>query len=157
MILNCRIDGIKGLFYIASQLLGAALAGLFLKAILHAHPEICSSAPFLGACDLSGVGFKGGTLIEAVTTFFLVSSIYGTAVDARGFGATAPIAIGLTITLSILATGPLTGAALNPARAFGPAVATGHWANWFVYWIGPAAGACAASLLHENLFLEIKK
>lgn len=157
MLINRRIEAIKGVFYIASQLLGAALAGLFLNTILHNYPELSASSPFLGACDLSGVGFKGGTLLEAVTTFFLVSAIYGSAVDKRGSGSTAPIAIGLTITLSILATGPLTGAALNPARAFGPAVATGHWANHFVYWIGPVAGAAAASLLYENLFLETRK
>ncbi|MBI3551368.1 MAG: aquaporin [Elusimicrobia bacterium] len=156
MLVGKRIDGITGLFYVISQLLGAALAGLALRAILHNHPQLATGAPFLGACDLNGVGFRAGTFVEAIATFFLVSTIYATAVDKRGAAATAPIAIGMTITMCIFATGPLTGAALNPARAFGPAVATGHWANAFVYWIGPIAGGVAAALLQENLFLEKK-
>lgn len=156
MLVSRRIGPIQGIFYIVSQLLGAALAGIFLKASLHNFPQLVAGPPFLGACDLSGVGFKAGTLLEAVTTFFLVSTIYATAVDPRGHAATAPIAIGLTITMCILVAGPLTGAALNPARAFGPAVATGHWANAFVYWIGPVIGGAVAALLYENLFLQRK-
>lgn len=156
MLASRRIDPIKAVFYIASQLVGAALAGIFLERMLHNYPDIASQAPFLGACDLANLGFKAGTLLEAVGTFFLVSTIFATAVDPRGSAATAPIAIGLTISLSVLAFGPLTGAALNPARAFGPAIATGHWSNWFVYWIGPLIGALAASLLYEHLFVERK-
>ncbi len=154
MVSQRRLDPTRGVLYVASQLLGAAVAGLTLRAVLHGRPELFSGPPFLGACDLSGVGFKAATLLEAITTFLLVSTIYGTAVDPRGARATAPIAIGMTITLSILATGPLTGAALNPARAFGPALATGHWANWYVYWVGPLAGALAAAALYESMFLE---
>lgn len=156
MLASRRVEPFRGVLYIGAQLLGAALAGVLLKAVLHSWPQLSTDAPFLGACDLNGVGFKAGTLLEAVTTFFLVTTIYATAIDSRGFGGTAPIAIGLTITLSILATGPLTGAALNPARAFGPAVATGHWSHWYVYWIGPLVGAAAASVLYENLFLRKK-
>ena len=156
LLINNRIDGVKASFYVISQLLGAALAGLLLCLALRSYPDLATAPPFLGACDLSGVGFKVGTLIEAVVTFFLMSTIYATAIDPRGFSGTAPMAIGLTITLSILATGPLTGASLNPARAFGPALATGHWSNWFVYWVGPVAGATAAALLYEKLFLETK-
>jgi len=157
MFLNRRIRAVQGVFYVACQLLGAALAALLLEAVLHNHPELARSAPYLGSCDLSGIGFKAGTLLEAVATFFLVSAIYATAIDPRGFAGTAPIAIGLTITLDILAIGPLTGAAMNPARAFGPSLLSGHWANWYVYWIGPLAGGGAASLLHEKLFLEARK
>ena len=154
LLVHRRLEAFQGVFYVVSQLLGAALAGLLLKAALHNYPKLLTAPPFLGACDLSGVGFKGATLLEAIGTFFWASVFYATAVDRRGVPGTAPLALGLTITVSVLAIGPLTGAALNPARAFGPAVATGHWANWFVYWIGPLAGALTASLLFESLLLE---
>jgi MIP family channel proteins len=154
MLVNRRIGPAKGVVYIVSQLLGAALAGLLLRAIYHGSPWV-SASPFLGACDLdANVSFHTGVIIEAVLTFFLITVIYATAVDSRGSGITAPIAIGLTITLGILWAGPLTGAAINPARAFGPAVATGHWANHLVYWVGPLAGGTIAGLLYEYLFLQ---
>lgn len=159
LIANGRLNLVKGVFYLAAQLLGAALAGVFLKAVLHEHPELWSAAPFLGACDLSGLGFKAATLVEAVTTFFLVTAVYGTYATASRAAAPqdlAPLAVGATYAFAVLATGPLTGAALNPARAFGPAVATGHWSHWWVYWVGPLAGAAAASLLYEYLYLEAK-
>ncbi|MBI5631174.1 MAG: aquaporin [Elusimicrobia bacterium] len=154
MLINRRMDAVKGVFYVICQLLGASLAGLLLASSLQAYPHVANTSPFLGSMGLVGIGFKGGTLLEAVMTFFLVSVIYATSVDCRGFSGTAPLAAGLAVSLGTLAIGPLTGAALNPARAFGPAVATGRWENWFVYWIGPLAGAAAASLLHENFFLE---
>ena len=120
MFVTRRITTIRAIFYVISQLLGAALAGVCLKFVLSGHPGLMTAPPFLGACDLSGVSFQAGTLLEAIGTFFLVAAVYATTVDPRGSGATAPIAIGLTITLDILAFGPLTGGAVNPARAFGP-------------------------------------
>lgn len=62
--------------------------------------------------------------------------------------------MGLAVVFGVLVTGPVTGAAMNPARAFGPAVASGHWANWFVYWIGPLTGGVTAAILQENIFLK---
>jgi glycerol uptake facilitator protein len=146
MLVARRIDGITSLFYGASQLLGASLAGLFVKSVLR------SGGGSLGGCELSGVGFRGGTLIEAVSTFFLVSSFMATAGARRGPARLGPLAVGLTVFFCALVTGPVTGGAMNPARAFGPSVASGEWANWFVYWTGPLAGAVTAALLHENLF-----
>ena len=74
-------------------------------------------------------------LLEAILTFFLVFAVYGTAVDDRGpFAKTAGFTIGLVLTIDILVGGPLTGAAMNPARQLGPAVAAGVWTDWWVYW-----------------------
>ncbi len=93
--------------------------------------------------------------LEAVTTFFLVLTVFATAVDEKGaFRSIAGFGIGLSITLGILVAGPLTGAALNPARAFGPALAATHWANHGVYWVGPLAGGFAAGLLYDSLYLK---
>src|SRR6266571_1574518 len=87
------------------------------------------------------VGWGTAILVEAILTFFLVSVVYGTAID-------------LTISLDIMMGGPLTGAAMNPARWFGPAIVAQFFDNWYVYWIGPFIGAIVASLLYANVFLE---
>jgi aquaporin Z len=90
-------------------------------------------------------------VIEAVLTLFLVWTVFGTAVSPNapriaGFG------IGLIVTADILIGGPLTGAAMNPARHFGPAVVSGYLDNWYVYWIGPLIGAALAGLSYRYAF-----
>jgi aquaporin TIP len=81
--------------------------------------------------------------------------IFATAADPRGaFKSIAGLAIGLTITLDILAGGPLTGAAMNPARAFGPELVQGLWDDFLVYWIGPLAGGGLAALVYDLLYLR---
>ena len=81
--------------------------------------------------------------------------IFATAADERGaFKSIAGLAIGFTITLDILMGGPLTGAAMNPARAFGPELVQNFWDDWWVYWIGPLAGGGLAALLYDLLYLR---
>jgi glycerol uptake facilitator-like aquaporin len=88
-------------------------------------------------------------------TFFLVFVVFATAVDERGaFNKIAGFAIGLTITMGALMGGPLTGAAINPARAFGPALAGHFWANHGVYWAGPLIGGVVAGTLYDWVFLK---
>ena len=104
----------------------------------------------LGATDLaSNISFTIGILIEAILTFFLAFAIFNTAVEKHENNTMAGFAIGMTLAVSILFAGPLTGASLNPARSFGPALASGHWANHLLYWIGPIMGAVAAGLVYE--------
>ena len=96
-----------------------------------------------------------GIVIEAVTTFFLVFAVFGTAVDDRGpFSKTAGLTIGLVIAFDIMAFGPYTGAAMNPARWFGPALATTDWADWYVWIVGPIAGGIIAGVLYWSVFLK---
>lgn len=146
-----RLDPVRAVGYVLSQLLGAVLAAVLLLRLLH-NFDVAGNAPFLGACDLNGVGFKAGAAIEAVITFFLVLVIFGTTENEKS--PIAPLAIGLTIAMDILMAGPLTGAAINPARAFGPALVTGHWNAHLVWWIGPLVGGVAAALLWDNLLLK---
>ncbi len=146
-----RIGTIAGAGYVVAQLAGAVLASLALRALF---PEGLREEAQMGAATLGpGIDFARGVGIEAILTFFLVIVIFGTAVDRR-----APklggIAIGLTITMDILVGGPLTGAAMNPARAFGPAVVAGVWDDHVVYWIGPIIGAVAAGLLYHHVLIE---
>jgi MIP family channel proteins len=151
-----RIDVVQAVFYVVAQLVGAVIAGLLLRAIFAGvFPEAVIGPAHLGTPGLArDVSFGTGILIEAVLTFFLVTAIYGTAVDERAPRSIAGFGIGLTVGLDILMGGPLTGAAMNPARTFGPAVAAQFWDNHLVYWIGPIVGAVVAALLYENVFID---
>lgn len=156
LLVHRRLTAVKSVFYIAAQLLGATLATAALKAVLKSYPALSESAPFLGACDLSIVGYKAGTLLEAMGTFLLMCAFYGKLCDSRESVFSPPLAMGLVYAVGTLVLGPLTGSALNPARSFGPAVFTGHWTHAYVYWIGPITGALAASCIYEKLCLEKK-
>ncbi len=101
------------------------------------------------------IGAGSGLVLEAIMTFLLVWVIFATAVDPGGaFKSIAGLAIGLTITIGVLAAGPLTGAALNPARALGPELVFNVWDDWWVYIVGPGVGGAAAALLYNWLYLR---
>jgi len=140
-----KIEPARAGLYVAAQLVGAVAAGLALRL---AFPDSWQSSnigtPALGAgvTPLMGIG------IEAVLTVVLVVAVIGTAIDARG-PRIGGMAIGLAVAADILVGGPLTGAAMNPARWFGPAVASGAYADWYVWWIGPAIGAALAALIYR--------
>lgn len=142
------------LAYWISQLGGAAAAGFILVNLLASAKQpgaeiVANGTPDLGA----GISVAQGITIEAILTFFLVFVVYGSAVDPR-----APriggLAIGLTVVVDILFGGPLTGAAMNPARTFGPALASGHWQNHAVYWIGPLLGGALAGLAYGRFLIR---
>jgi glycerol uptake facilitator-like aquaporin len=95
------------------------------------------------------IGAGWGIVLEIVATFFLVLVVFGTVVDRRAPASVYPFAIGLTITAAILAIGPYTGGALNPARAFGPALVGGEWGGVAAWLIGPLIGGVLAWALHE--------
>ena len=133
--------------YWIAQLLGGTAAALICLS-LFGRDVVVTGTPQL-ATNLSGAQ---GIIVEAILTFFLVFVVHGTGVDERG-RRVAGLAIGSTITLDILFGGPLTGAAMNPARAFGPAVAAMYWKAHYVYWIGPLLGGAAGGFVY-TLFIE---
>ena len=145
--------------YWASQLSGALVAALALFAVFPAavwQPSHLGT-PALGTVPTLSFSVTVGTgiLVEAVLTFFLALVVYGTGIDPKGtFNAVGGFAIGFTISVDILMGGPLTGAAMNPARWFGPALVAQFFDNWYVYWIGPFAGAIVAGLVYSRVFLE---
>ncbi len=147
-----RLSTFDTLAYIVAQLLGAIAAAYLLRLL----PVDVWAPVQLGTPDLaSGITRTNGIIFEAIMTFFLVFVVFATAVDEKGaFNKIAGFAIGLTITMGILFGGPFTGAALNPARAFGPALAANHWTNHGVYWVGPLAGGVLAGWLYDSLFLK---
>jgi len=139
--------------YVLAQLAGAVLGALAANAVFPAEVNLDSGVPVLN--DALGVAGAAGVLTEAILTFFLVWVIFATAADPRGaFKSIAGLAIGFTITLDILAGGPLTGAAMNPARALGPELVQNVWDDFWVYIVGPLAGAAAAALLYDYLYLR---
>jgi MIP family channel proteins len=148
-----RIGTLEVFLYWAAQVLGGIAAAFVLRAVI---PEETWRAVALGTPELvRDFSRLTAMTLEAVATFFLVLVVFATAVDERGsFRAIAGFGIGLTITLGFLVVGPFTGAALNPARAFGPALASSHWTNQGVYWIGPLAGGFVAGLLYDSLYLK---
>ena len=135
--------------YVVVQLIGAVLAGLMLTATFAADvwQPVVLGTPVLGP----GVAPGTGIFIEAILTFFLVFTMLQVAMDPRAPRHVYGFAIGLVLTANILVGGPLTGAAVNPARAFGPALASWTWNAHHVYWIGPFLGALIASVVYGAL------
>lgn len=137
--------------YLAAQLAAAIVAALALRAVYPEAANLDNGVPALN----DAVGAGPGVLAEAILTFFLVWVIFATAADPRGaFKSIAGLAIGFTVTLDILAGGPLTGAAMNPARWFGPALVQGQWDDFWLYLVGPFVGGTAAAVLYEWLYLR---
>jgi MIP family channel proteins len=145
-----RIDARSVGTYVVAQLVGALVGALCIRLLL---PPAAAELAVYGAPSLSAsVTLLKGVWIEALLTFFLVSAYFGTAVSAEappvgGFG------VGLTLLVCVLVAAPLTGAALNPARALAPAIVAGDLHGQIVYWAGPLLGAAVAGLLWKLLLL----
>ena len=131
-------------YFVLAQLAGAAVASLAIH-------YIYGNANGYGLPTIaSGTSIGAGVLAEILGTALLVAVIFGVAVDKRSVAASHPgLPIGLTITAVILSVGPITGAALNPARWFGPALVSGDWTNAWVYIFAPIAGALIAGFAYQ--------
>jgi aquaporin Z len=147
MLITKRIDITTFMGYVIAQIMGGAIASVVAGMVV--TPAIVGAGtPAVGA----GLTSTGALIAEIVGTMFLVLTIFGAAVDKRNSGQ-APIYIGLAIVGIILAVGPASGAALNPARYIGPAIVGGKFGPDFWVWIvGPLAGAAIAALLFEHFF-----
>jgi MIP family channel proteins len=131
------------LAYIAAQVAGAT-AGALLLLVLWSGDE-----PGRLGATVPSVGDGPALVYEIVLTAFLMFVIMAVATDTRAVGAGAAIAIGGTVGLDALFGGPITGASMNPARSFGPALAAGEWDSFWVYVIGPLIGAALGALAYE--------
>ncbi len=151
LLVTRRIAPALAGFYWLVQLAGAAAAALLLKWIF---PPVVKGL-FLGAPVINPtIDSAKAVTIEAVLTFFLVWVFFATVVDPRGsFAQIAGLAVGLTVVLDSAMAGGLTGAAINPARAFGPELVSGHWTSFWVWYVGPLAGGTLAALIYELLYL----
>jgi aquaporin Z len=144
----------RALSYMVFQIVGGVLGAVALRAVLGGTETGLGQT--LPATDLAVGGATitvtpmMALLTEAVLTFFLVNCVLNAAVSGKA-GNLAGVAIGLTLTFSILVGGPLTGASLNPARSIGPAVALGDFSSLWIYFVGPALGGAVAALLYRGL------
>ena len=146
-----RIVPSLALVYVLAQLAGAVLGALALELTFPDDANLDAGVPVL----IAAVGTGSGIALEAILTFFLVWVIFATAADPGGaFKSIAGLAIGLTITIDILAAGPLTGAAMNPARALGPELVFDVWDDFWVYIVGPVIGGVVAGVLYDYLYLR---
>jgi aquaporin TIP len=163
-VMTGRMRVSTGLLYAVAQVAGAVLAVLLLKGIVAGPAEaglgahginIFNTTTGLGILDDQvGDGAGAGLLVEVVLTFALVFVVFATAVDPKGPRHLAPVAIGLVLMADSLVGIPLTGASMNPARSFGPALIANHWTDHWIYWLGPLIGGGLAGLIYEFVFLQ---
>lgn len=154
LVATRRTDVRSGLAYIAAQLVGAVLAALLIKMV---YPTGVVRPIALGTPTIANtIQLHQAIVIEAVMAFFLVSAYFGTILNSA-----APrlggLGVGLALMVDILVGGPLTGGAVNPARAFGPALVSGQWVGHLAYWVGPILGGVLAALVWEHGLLRERK
>ena len=138
-------------FYVLTQLVAAVVAALLVKTLL---PSGAGEITGYGVPRIaSDVDLIPAIVIEAILTFFLVSAVFGTAVSPEAPSGIGGFGIGLVLLFDILVGGPLTGAAMNPARAFGPAAIANDWVAQGAYWIGPLLGGAVAALVWGKVLL----
>ena len=150
-----RLGTMKALFYWIAQLLGALAAAFLLISVI---PESVWRPVALGTPDLAPITDftrMHAMILEAVLTFVLVFVFFATMVDGGNLSnRLAGLTVGLTVAIGMLVAYPVTGAALNPARAFGPALVARHWSNHGVYWVGPLFGGVLAGVVYDRFFLR---
>lgn len=149
MWITKRIDTKGAIAYFVVQILGGAVAAVIAGLVL-GNPAVAGGTPAIAA----DATLTGALIAEIVCTFFLVTVIFGSAVDKRNSGQ-APLYIGLVIVAGILAVGPISGAALNPARYIGPAIVGGVFGpNFWVWIVGPIVGGILAALLYDGVIMK---
>jgi MIP family channel proteins len=146
-----RLSPTAALVYVVSQCAGATAAALALRSLF--PPAVDLASRLGGQWVAANVGTAHAVAFEAIATFFLVFVAFATLVDPRG-PKVGGFAIGLTMCADILAIGPITGASMNPARSFGPALVSGIFEGHLIYWIGPLLGGIAAGLIYDWAFLR---
>lgn len=136
------------IFYVLTQLVAAVAAAALLQLMFGGYTTFNGTpAPAPPFTPVKAM------VMEIILTFILVFVIFGVAVDKRGPNLLAGLLIGLTVTLDILLGGPYTGASMNPARSFGPALIGMQWTAWWVYWVGPIVGGILAGVVYNTFFL----
>jgi MIP family channel proteins len=138
-------------WYVVAQVAGGVVAAFLLRGIMPKSAFDFASGGVPGLA--TGVSVLQGTAIEVVLTFFLAFTFWAVFVDERGPRMLAPFAVGLVVVVGGLAGSAFTGAAMNPVRWLGPALAGPHVSNWLIWTVGPLLGGLLGSLAYETLFL----
>ncbi len=153
MLVTRRINLKDAIAYIVFQLIGATIAAFANKAILPISEKVKYGVQ-TGPSDLIGNSVGAGLAVEIILTFFLVVVIFMTILHKKAAAGMYGLAIGGMIFLDHIIGVPLTGASMNPARTFGPALASGYWDYHWMYWVGPIVGAIIAGLIMNYVFVK---
>jgi len=149
-----QIELFKALGYIGCQMAGGIIGSALMYGVM---PDNISEVIHMGATELAPTVTVGeGCALEICLTFILVFTVCATAElsgDLTHMGRFAPLAIGYSVLVDHMIGVPFTGASMNPARSFGPAVVSGHFENHWVYWVGPIVGGLFASMSYNHLFI----
>ncbi|XP_051943813.1 aquaporin-4 [Hippocampus zosterae] len=149
MLVTKKVTIVKALFYLVAQLVGAMAGAGIVRLVT---PSNLTNNMGISAVNAE-VGVGKGLLVELLLTFQLVFTIFATCDSKRtDLGGSASLAIGLSVTIGHLFGIPYTGASMNPARSFGPAVVMANFTDHWVYWVGPMLGGVLAALLYDFLF-----
>ena len=148
-----RLPSSRFVPYVVVQLAGATVAAAACRALF--LPDAVMQAQLGIPLPAAWASTSSVLVGEFIMTFLLMTAIIGTAVDERGKAVKiGGFGIGLTVAFDILAGGAVTGASMNPARSFGPALVLGNWLLHWAYWVAPIAGACVAALLYDKVLLK---
>jgi MIP family channel proteins len=154
LLLIRQIELFKAIGYIACQIGGGIVGTALMYGVM---PDNVTEQIHMGATQLAyGVTPGEGCAIEICLTFILVFTVCATAElsgDLKSMGRFAPLAIGYSVLVDHMIGVPFTGASMNPARSFGPAVVSGYWLNHWVYWVGPIVGGIFAAVVYHYLFI----
>ena len=154
MMITRKIGFADGIGYVVFQIIGALVAAFSLRAILPEAGMAANLGTQGGPSEFLNYSIASGLVLEMVFTFFLVVTIFGVAVHKKAPAGIAGISIGGMVFLLHLIGVPLTGASMNPARTFGPAVASGAWEFHWIYWVGPIIGGIIAAVLMNYLYVK---
>jgi MIP family channel proteins len=138
-----RFPGSEVVPYVLAQLAGATAGAFALRATVGSFAVFATTRP--------AIPVFSALVVEIALSFFLMLVVMAVATDSRVAGEVAGLAVGFIVMVDALMGGPLTGASMNPARSFGPALATGQWASHWIYWIGPLIGMALAVPVYEYL------
>ncbi|MCH2525940.1 MAG: MIP family channel protein [Dehalococcoidia bacterium] len=133
-------------YYWVSQIIGAVLASGALSLMFGTIGNMGATVPY--GSDIQSLA------LEIILTFILMFVIMAMATDIRSVGGAAAVAIGMTVALEAMFAGPISGASMNPARSFGPALLSSEWASHWLYWVGPMAGASIGATVYHWLKKE---
>nr|CAB3459786.1 unnamed protein product [Digitaria exilis] len=150
MMVRGHLSKLRTVLYVAAQLLASSLACILLR---YLTGGMVTPVHALGA----GIRPMQGLVMEVILTFSLLFVTYAMILDPRSQARTiGPLLTGLIVGANSLAGGNFTGASMNPARSFGPALATGDWTHHWVYWLGPLLGGSLAAVVYESVFVVNK-
>jgi MIP family channel proteins len=150
-LVSCEIDVVRAFCYIGMQLLGAITGSYLLIFLAPSHAQ-----GNLGVNTITeGVTISQAIVVESIITFILCNTVHAICDKQReDIGGSKALAVGLSIIVGCLFGGPYTGASMNPARSFGPAVVMNSWQNHWVYWVGPLIGSVVAAIMYTYVLKQ---